>query len=95
MTFNEKLEKITVDQECETMIKELKEEKLPHWLPSSNQHHFDVLWKFDEGINPDLHNDYLSKICETFHDGMKHLVSTYARTTKLEHQGTVGEISKF
>ena len=58
------------------MLKKLKTDKLPHWLPASNQHSFDVLWKFDTGINPDLNKEYIDKFCDSFHESMKNLVGT-------------------
>ena len=88
VSFDEKLAKLTADPDCETGLKILKEDKLPYWLATSNQHHFDVLWKFNTGINPDLHKEYIDQFCSSFHDSMKGLVSR----TCMNHAHKTSEI---
>ena len=71
--------KVKVDEECELLMESLKNDKLKRWLPSeSNTASFEVLWKFDDGIDRVQHSQYIDDFCENFHEKMRNLVDRVA-----------------
>ena len=84
ITFNEKDNKLLVDEEAEKKLSSLLDEKISKWLTASNLSTFSVLWKHDQGIHPELHSDYLQEFCETFGHEMRHLVDYVAHSQMSE-----------
>ena len=84
VTYDDIDDKLIVDPECEKMLATLRQEKLKRWLPQSNIRDFSVLWKHDNGIDADLHRDYLEKFCNTVHNDMRSLVDRVAHAHNRE-----------
>ncbi|CAD5119596.1 DgyrCDS8197 [Dimorphilus gyrociliatus] len=68
---------IFFDHEERRRLEEL-ECKLESWLPLENIHKFQVLWKFNNGICPDLHKDYLKEFSDKFTSEMERLIDQSA-----------------
>ncbi|XP_074641218.1 NACHT and WD repeat domain-containing protein 2-like [Tubulanus polymorphus] len=82
LSYNDCEEKIEVDTEFQDMLADTIEKKIPAWIPDENRHHFDVLWKYDDGINPDLHMEYLLQSAQIFKDKMTALIDRHCSNLK-------------
>ena len=78
--FNEKLEKFEVDKESERLIGDLSTRRVPKWLHNTNIQTFNVLWKYEDGINPHLHKSYLDQLTQVFHTNMVNMIDASARS---------------
>ena len=76
--YNEREERKEIDEETQNLLKTLTNTNLPKWLPKSNIHKFSVLWKYEHGINPVLHKNYLDDFCATFHENIRDLIDRLA-----------------
>lgn len=79
---DESTEEIYLDHDEKRRLEEL-ECKLESWLPSENIHKFQVLWKFNNGICPDLHKDYLKEFSNKFTTEMERLIDQNANNRSL------------
>ncbi|XP_012943969.1 NACHT and WD repeat domain-containing protein 2 [Aplysia californica] len=64
----------SVDGEAQTLLKKLRDEKLPAKLPASSTARFTVDWSGKDGIDEELHKDYFEKFCAHFYENVIKLV---------------------
>lgn len=79
---DERTDEIYLDREEIRRLEEL-ECKLESWLPPENIHKFQVLWKFNNGICPDLHKDYLKEFSNKFTSEMERLIDQSANNRSI------------
>ena len=71
-----------MDDNAVSMLEDLRQNKLPHVLPTStgggadmvNITDYDVAWLPERGVDPEAsqeHKDYLEKFCDNFEDLMR------------------------
>ncbi len=74
ISYSEKEEKWQADPHCEKALRYLVDHQMRQWMPASNVFDFDVLWRFNNGIDEKLHKSYLNELCETFYESMCELI---------------------
>ncbi|ELU00304.1 hypothetical protein CAPTEDRAFT_145931, partial [Capitella teleta] len=84
ITYNEREERLRVDEEADKNLNVLLEEKISKWLRMGNVSNFSVLWKHDVGIHPELHKEYLEEFCSTFELKLKSMIDSTALTQMSE-----------
>lgn len=62
--------KVAVDEEKEKLLQNMNE-KVKQAMPYTNCFHFDVLWKFPNGIDSKLHTEYLDDFVRVFTNSMQ------------------------
>ncbi|XP_064626001.1 uncharacterized protein LOC135486827 [Lineus longissimus] len=95
VVYNEKEEKIEEDLECQNLLRDLKERKIKtQWIKGNGVEERSVLWRFDNGINPKLHEQYLTAFSTSFLEKMTNLIDIHAaRLSKGCDDALLDEIS--
>lgn len=73
LAYNERQGRSEIDPVVETKLTELKS-RLNDLLPDANRATFEVLWRYDDVIDPKLHKKYLERFCEAVLDKLTILV---------------------
>ncbi|XP_064605735.1 NACHT and WD repeat domain-containing protein 2-like [Liolophura sinensis] len=63
LTYNERQEHLEIDPVVEKKLTALKS-RLEDLLPDANRATFEVLWRYDDVIDPKLHKKYLDSLCD-------------------------------
>ena len=84
LIYGEDENRFKVDREAEIRLQELIENNIEKCLPATNVSHFSVLWKQDDGINVQLHKDYLEEVCQTFEEMIRVSVDRMAPSGSLD-----------
>ncbi|CAH1773349.1 unnamed protein product [Owenia fusiformis] len=74
VTYDDKEEKTKIDSEVQDLLTDLIENKLQKWSATETIQTFQVLWRFEGGINPTLHKSYLDQFSNTAHECLQRLI---------------------
>ena len=92
VTYNEKTEELEVDELCRTRLPRLT--KRVRELVPSNTMSYDVLWRYDDVISPNLHRKYLESLRDDFCSHMSRLVEADLPNCRLNMTDSVHEVYK-
>lgn len=81
VVYDDKDKKAKVDEESESALENLKNDKLLRWLPSDdNVTSMEILWKFDNGVDVLKHSSYVDEFCSDFQEKMLRLIDRLAHS---------------
>ncbi|XP_053395169.1 NACHT and WD repeat domain-containing protein 2-like [Mercenaria mercenaria] len=83
VTLNEKTDMMEIDEICSTKLSQLKT-RAKGLISDKNCLEYDVLWRYDDVINPKLHASYLNKLCTELFDTLKGLIDETVPKTKFD-----------
>ncbi|OWF48845.1 NACHT and WD repeat domain-containing protein 2-like [Mizuhopecten yessoensis] len=89
VVYNEKYEQFELETESTQMLTKMKEDAAS--MVSPNVLSYDVLWRYDDVISPELHKDYLDQLYSEFSILMKELVDRSVPTTVYDFQSDIVE----
>lgn len=79
VTLQGKIPKAAIDDDAENQIHNLKTE-LEQLLPKQNVSAFEVLWRFDDGIDNNIHKDYLHNFTNLLEKQLLNMVDRLSHT---------------
>jgi len=65
-------------------------------VPAENRCQFAILWRYDSGVHPILHKDYIDEFCEACYELLMKLITNaaaVARSQKVERAHIYDEVS--
>ena len=85
VTYDVLDKKWKVEEDCRTALDAFKNQTLRRWLPEpNNAASFEILWKFEDGVDVKQHAEYVTEMCTAFHNKMKSLVDRVAHAQRSE-----------
>ncbi|KAK3600452.1 hypothetical protein CHS0354_037858 [Potamilus streckersoni] len=88
--YNEKQERLEIDSVIATKLKQLKT-RARGIMSENNTKEYEVLWRYDDVINPVLHDKYLSQLCTETFEVLKRLVDQTVFRVKFETEPEIYE----
>ena len=83
VAYDEVEKKYRVDEDCRTALDVFKNRTLRRWLTvPDNGESFEILWKFEDGVDSVQHGSYVEQFCTAVQDKMKILVDRVAHSQK-------------
>lgn len=87
---NEKTDLLEIDSACATKLSQLKT-RAKGLISDENCLEYDVLWRYDDVINPKLHAPYLNKLCNDLHDTLVQLIDETVPKTNFDVEPDIYE----
>ena len=90
--YNEKAEQYEIDVTAAHLLKEMIA-RGKQSISDKNTSSFEVLWRYDDFISPELHKDYLNKLSDQFVESMRTLIDSSVNNNLMEYQSELHEES--
>ncbi|KAK3089761.1 hypothetical protein FSP39_006292 [Pinctada imbricata] len=88
--FNDKTELHEIDQDKAHFLQNMTT-RAHKIIGDENTSSFEVLWRYDDVISPELHQDYLNKLSNKFIDSVKNLIDQSVPSSIVEYKSELQE----
>lgn len=79
-----------MDNEASNMLYAMKD-TAKQTVPDKNYISFDVIWRYEDVISPNYHQDYLSNLCDSFIASVKRILQDDASVSPVDNSPEIFE----